>query len=132
APRRPVRRHHPVAGTVRQQGAACRTGKGRGEATLRGTFQAVQVADLRASVGDPATFAVKGAIANVRPGKARLLEGIDLDIAGSTATAALAAWLDWSLPNLGPIAGQLTLSGSSEALKVTRLKFRAGAPEGPT
>ena len=73
-------------------------GPAKGEATLRGTFQAVQVVDLHASGGDPATFAVKGAIASVRPGKARLLEGIDLDIAGSTTTAALAAWLNWSLP----------------------------------
>ena len=87
-------------------------GPAKGEATLRGNFQAVQVVDLRRAVGDPATFAVKGAIASVRPGKARLLDGIDLDLAGSTTTAALAAWLNWSLPDLGPITGQLTLSGT--------------------
>ena len=107
-------------------------GRAEGEVTLRGDFDAMQLPDLHLSVGDPATLEVKGAIATVRPGEARLLDGIALEMDGSTATAALATWLGRALPDLGPIAGQLKLSGTSEALNVTGIKFQAGAPDGPT
>ena len=107
-------------------------GPAEGEATLRGDFDAVQIPDLRLTVGDPAAVSVKGAIATVRPGAARPLDGIALELAGSTTMAGLAAWLDRPLPDFGPIAGQLKLSGTSEALNVTGLKFQAGAPDGPT
>jgi AsmA-like C-terminal region/AsmA family len=107
-------------------------GPAEGEATLRGNFDALQIPDLRLTVGDPATVAVKGAIATVRPGELRPLEGIALELAGSTTTAGLTAWLGRPLPDLGPIAGQLKLSGTSEALSVTGLKIQAGAAGGPT
>ncbi len=107
-------------------------GPAEGEATLRGDFDAVQIPNLRLTVGTPAAVAVKGAIATVRPGEVRPLDGIALEVAGSTTTAGLAAWLDRPLPDLGPIAGQLKLSGTSEALNVTGIKFQAGAPGGPT
>ena len=107
-------------------------GPAEGAATLRGDFDAVQIPDLRLTVGDPAAVSVKGAIATVRPGAARPLDGIALELAGSTTTAGLAAWLDRPLPDLGPIAGQLKLSGTSEALNVTGIKFQAGAAGGPT
>ena len=107
-------------------------GPAEGAATLRGDFDAVQIPDLRLTVGDPATVSVKGAIATVRPGAARPLDGIALELAGSTTMAGLAAWLDRPLPDLGPIAGQLKLSGTSEALNVTGLKLQAGAANGPT
>ena len=107
-------------------------GPAEGAATLRGDFDAVQIPDLRLTVGDPATVSVKGAIATVRPGAARPLDGIALELAGSTTMAGLAAWLDRPLPDLGPIAGQLKLSGTSEALNVTGIKLQAGAADGPT
>ena len=107
-------------------------GPAEGEATLRGDFDAVQIPDLRLTVGDPATVSVKGAIGTVRRGAARPLDGIALELAGSTTMAGLAAWLDRPLPDLGPIAGQLKLSGTSEALNVTGIKFQAGAAAGPT
>ena len=107
-------------------------GRAEGAATLRGDFDAVQIPDLRLTVGDPATVAVNGAIATWRPGAARPLEGIALELAGSSTTAGLAAWLDRPLPDLGPIAGQLKLSGTSEALNVTGIKLEAGASGGPT
>jgi hypothetical protein len=111
---------------------AALTGRLEGEATLRGDFNAVQIPELRLSVGDPATLTVKGAIATVRPGAPRPLDGIALDLAGSTTTAALATWLGRPLPDLGPVAGQLTLSGTSEALSATGIKLDAGATDGPT
>jgi uncharacterized protein involved in outer membrane biogenesis len=107
-------------------------GPAEGEATLRGDFDAIEVPDLRLSVGDPATLEVKGAIATVRPGAARPLDGIALDIAGSTTTAAVAAWLDRPLPDLGPVAARLGLSGTSEAVKISDLRLDAGAKGGPT
>ena len=81
-----------------------------GEATLRGDFDAVQIADLRLSVskgsgGQPPELEAKGAIATLRPGGAPLLDGIALEIEGSTTTAAVATWLGRALPDLGPIAG---------------------------
>jgi hypothetical protein len=107
-------------------------GRAEGEATLRGDFAALQIPDLRLSIGDPATLAVKGAIATVRPGALRPLEGIALDLAGSTTTAGLATWLGRPLPDLGPVAGQLKLRGASEALSATGIKLQAGAADGPT
>ena len=107
-------------------------GPAEGEATLRGDFDALQIPDVRLTVGAPATVAVRGAIATVRPGAERPLDGIALELAGSTTTAGLAAWLDRPLPDFGPIAGQLKLSGTSEDLNVTGIKFQAGAPTGPT
>jgi uncharacterized protein involved in outer membrane biogenesis len=107
------------------------------EATLRGDFDALQIGDLRLSVsqgssGQPPELEVKGAIATVRPGGAPLLDGIALEIAGSATTAALATWLGRALPDLGPIAGQLTLGGTSEALKATGIELHAGRADGPT
>jgi hypothetical protein len=107
-------------------------GPAEGAATLRGDFDAVQILDLRLAVGDPATVSVKGVIGAVRPGTARPLDGIALELAGSTTMAGLAVWLERPLPDLGPIAGQLKLSGTSAALNVTGLKVQAGAPDGPT
>jgi hypothetical protein len=107
-------------------------GPGEGEATLRGDFDAVEIPDLRLAVGNPATVSIKGAIGAVRPGAARSLDGIALEFEGSTTTAGLATWLDRPLPDLGPIAGQLKLSGTSEVLNVTGIKFQAGAADGPT
>ncbi|MGH6898481.1 MAG: AsmA family protein [Geminicoccaceae bacterium] len=112
-------------------------GRAEGEATLRGDFDASRIADLRLSVGkgsggQPPELEVKGAIATVRPGAAPLLEGIALEIEGSTATAALATWIGRPLPDLGPITGQLMLSGTSEALQVSEIKLQAGAKGGPT
>ncbi|MGH6902787.1 MAG: AsmA family protein, partial [Geminicoccaceae bacterium] len=108
-----------------------------GEATLRGDFAAVQIADLRLSAGkgaggQPPELEVKGAIATVRPGAAPLLEGIALEIEGSTATAALATWLGRALPDLGPVAGQLMLGGTSETLKASGIELHAGRADGPT
>jgi uncharacterized protein involved in outer membrane biogenesis len=102
------------------------------EATLGGNFDAVQVADLHLGVGQPPTFQAKGAIGAVRPDGTPLLDGIALEIAGTTATADLATWLQRPLPDLGPIQGQLTLSGTSEALKISGLSLQAGAADGPT
>jgi hypothetical protein len=107
-------------------------GPAEGEATLRGDFDAVQIPDLRLTVGDPPTVSIKGAIGTVRPGAARPLDGIALELAGSTTTAGVATWLDRPLPDLGPIVGQLKLSGTSEVLNVTGIKFQAGAADGPT
>jgi AsmA family len=103
-----------------------------GEATLRGDFDAVQVTDLRLSVGQPSTLQARGAIATVRPGGAPLLDGIALEIEGSTTTAALAIWLGRALPDLGAIAGQLMLGGTSEALKATGITLHAVRADGPS
>jgi hypothetical protein len=116
----------------RLDSAAPLVGPLEGEVTLRGDFGAVQVPDLRLSAGNPPALEAKGAIAAVRPGDAPLLHGIALEIECSTTTAALATWLERPLPDLGPVAGQLMLSGNSETLKVSDIKLQAGAKDGPT
>ncbi len=107
-------------------------GPAAGAATLRGDFDAVQIPDLSLTVGDPPIVAVKGALATWRPGAAPPLEGIALELAGSTTTAGLATWLGRPLPDFGPIAGQLKLRGTSDALNVTGIRFQAGAADAPT
>ena len=106
-----------------------------GEATLGGDFDAVQLADLRVSVGDgsspdkaPAVQA-NGSIATVSPGGATLLEGIALEVQGATSTAVLSDWLGRPLPDLGPVQGEVMLGGTSEDLSATRVKLAAGADD---
>jgi hypothetical protein len=111
-------------------------GRAEGEATLRGDFDALQIPDLRLSVGDDAnkgpTVQAQGAIGSLSPGRVPLLDGIALQVEGTTATAVLSGWLGRPLPDLGPVAGRFSLSGTSEAVKVADLKLEAGVSGGPT
>jgi hypothetical protein len=122
----------------RLDGEAPLAGRAEGEATLRGDFDALRIPDLRLSVGDDANpdkgpaIQVQGAIASLTPGGAPLLDGIALQVRGTTATAVLSGWLGRPLPDLGPVAGRFGLSGTSEAVKVFDLKLEAGAQGGPT
>lgn len=99
------------------------------EATLRGDFDAVQVADLRLGVGEEKrpVLQVSGAIEAVNPGGAKLLDGIAVQVRGTTSTTVLSAWLGHPLPDLGEIQGQFMLGGTSEALNVTEMTLQAGA-----
>ena len=79
--------------------------------------------------GARSTLQATGQIANVTPGGATLLDGIALQVQGTTRAAVLAGWLGRPLPDLGAIQGQFTLRGSSSALALTDLQLQAGTPE---
>lgn len=117
---------------------ASATGRLTGEAMLTGTFEALNVADLSVildsasgSSRQPALRAT-GTIAKVRPGSTPLLDGIALRVQGATSTAVLSGWLGRPLPDLGPVEGEFTLTGTSEVARLTVITLRAGPDDGLT
>jgi hypothetical protein len=109
----------PLAGRLAAQG------------TLGGNLAALQVTGLRVSLdqGADSTLQATGQIASVTPGGTMLLDGIALEVQGTTATTVLAGWLGRPLPDLGPIQGRFTLSGSSRAVALTDLQLQAGTAD---
>ena len=98
------------------------------QATLGGNLAALQVTGLRVSLdqGAGSTLQATGQIASVTPGGTVLLDGIALEVQGTTAATVLADWLGRPLPDLGPIQGRFTLSGSSRTVALTDLQLQAG------
>ena len=98
------------------------------QATLGGNLAALQVTGLRVSLdqGADSTLQATGQIGSLTPRGMMLLDGIALEVQGTTATTVLADWLGRPLPDLGPIQGRFTLSGSSRAVALTDLQLQAG------
>ena len=113
--------------------AAPLRGRLAAQGTLGGSLDALQMTGLRLSLdhGASSTLQATGQIASVTPGNPVLLDGIALEVQGTTAAAVLADWLRRPLPDLGPIQGRFRLSGSSRAVALTDLQVQAGTRKSP-
>jgi uncharacterized protein involved in outer membrane biogenesis len=103
-----------------------------GRFALSGSSQALKLADLDLRLGraDQLTIAATGAVDEIGLTPDVVVQGIDLHLeAKAPATAPLAKLLDRSLPELGPVDGRFTLSGSAQALKLADLDLRLGSAD---
>jgi uncharacterized protein involved in outer membrane biogenesis len=121
-----------VAPLLARLGYRVPSGRLAAEATIGGDLEALRVSDLRLSVHQGTTksspaLQASGRIASVTPNGAPLFQGIALDVQAATSSAFLSGWLGRALPDLGPLGGRFSLSGTSAALRVSALKLQAGA-----
>jgi uncharacterized protein involved in outer membrane biogenesis len=121
-----------VAPLLARLGYRVPSGRLAAEATIGGDLEALSVSDLQLSVHQGTTksspsLQATGQIASVTPNGAPLFQGIALDVQAATSSASLSGWLGRPLPDLGPLGGRFSLSGTSTALKVSALKLQAGA-----
>ena len=103
-----------------------------GRFTLTGTAEALKLADLDLRVGsaDRLAIAATGAVDQIRLTPEVALQGLDLRLeVKAPSTAPLAEVLDRPLPELGPVDGRFTLTGTAETLKLADLDLRIGSPD---
>jgi uncharacterized protein involved in outer membrane biogenesis len=105
-----------------------------GRFALTGSSEALKLADVDLKVGDDRlTIAAIGTVDEVRLKPDPSVHGINVRIQGKApATTPLAELMDRRLPELGPVDGRVTLSGSSDALKLADLDLKVGGTDRPT